>query len=181
MKAIVNLSFFALAAISASFTSSSYAQSQISGHTLDQISVPVSNQDLSQNLSQNLIEPSVKSYPIIEAHIDIYHFAQSLMNGRLTLLYPNNKVELSVNEGEPIQFDMTQVSTGPCGVTLIKAIRVSEDLIDQVEIRDNSTMICRIYFPFKASLTWKTFSAFNTSKNIAVSDITFGRANEETP
>ncbi len=131
----------------------------------------------------NSIEPkpapkSVKNLPISRGSFDALHLNESLKEGSVQIDFDQALVSLSINGQAPLLFEIQDISSGSCGKTIIKATvtinEASEEVMDEIIITDNSSMICRIFLPYEASLKWTTYSGVSMAKIVAESQIILG-------
>jgi hypothetical protein len=121
----------------------------------------------------------LKTFPVTKAELAPGHFEQEFKSGNLTVNYDDMTVTLVLDrpfhcpEGlicaqvmpEPkiVQLPIVSIEEGNCGATLIRAekdARNRDGIFEQINVVDNTTMVCRILLPYKGTAVYTT-SAFD--------------------
>lgn len=117
----------------------------------------------------------VKSFPVTQAQMAKAHFDEEFQSGSVILNYDEKTVTLVLNRKfqcpagamcamvmpapKIVQLPIVSVESGRCGATQVSAqrdLRAQDGILEQINVIDNTTMVCRILLPYQGTATYVT-------------------------
>lgn len=126
----------------------------------------------------------MKTFPVTQAQIAKAHFDEEFQSGSLVVNYDENNVTLILDRKsvcpvgnvcaavmpspKVIQLPIVSIEEGNCGATKVSAQnddRNRDGILEQINVIDNTTMVCRILIPFDGTATYVTSTLGQSEEN----------------
>jgi len=124
----------------------------------------------------------VKNFPVTQAQMAKSHFDQDFQSGNLTINYDEKTVTLTLNRKfecpagmmcaqvmpgpKVVTLPIVSIEEGSCGATKVSAqkdSRPSDGILEQINVIDNTTMVCRVMLMHQGTATYVTSSVDHTT------------------